>query len=233
MYGGKVYATGVARAKRGTYGDVLCYALNVNNCYSSEIYGGEISIPKCPVDNNNGISQATSKASSGGTARISAIRCASPYLYIFDVDCAVQTQCGADTSKNEHLYTSCIWTTADANAPYVYGGTFSYLVYRASGNSSAENNSYVVRGAYKCAENGNLNPDTISGYDYGFSSAAAGEYKEEAFSIHTVFIGDDKTAENGIDMFSYDTFRDYLADYSEKTDAYYGNAFVSKNPDVK
>lgn len=232
MYGGKISATGVTRARRAAYADISCYALNVNNCYSAEVYGGEINIPKCPVDNDNGISQVTTTASAESSAAVSAIRSATSYLYIFDSNVFVQTQAGADTSNSNSLYTSCIYSVSDESAPHIYGGTFSYLVYRASGNSSAENNSYVVRGAYKCAENGNLNPDTISGYDYGFSSAAAGEYKEEAFSIHTVFIGDDKTAENGIDMFSYDTFRDYLADYSEKTDAYYGNSFVSKNPDV-
>lgn len=245
MYGGEVNATAVSRARRPEYTDVICYALNVNNCYSAEIYGGAINIPKCPVDNNNGISQATGNASEGATARISAIRCASPYLYIFDVDCAVQTQCGADSSKDEDLYTSCIYTTADSNAPYVYGGSFSYSAYRASGNSSAENNGYVVRGAYKLASNGTLNPTDITGSDYGATVASAGSTGTGSVATYTVFIGDngvvrdtsnnivktDMFAENGIDMFSYDTFRQYLVQYGSTLDVYYGDSIMTTNGD--
>lgn len=236
MFGGKVHATGVARARRGTYADILCYALNVNNCYSSEIYGGEINIPKCPVDNNNGISQATEKACEGGTARLAAIRCASPYLYIFDVDCAVQTQAGTDSSKNNDVYTSCIWTTDDANAPYIYGGNFSYSAYRGNNNSTAENHGYIVRGAFKLASNGTLNPTAVSDRDYGKNDAGKGKTATGSVKPYTVFIGDgeivnneidDGTAENGINMFSYDTFRQYLAQYGTALDVYYGNSIMT------
>ncbi len=232
MYGGKVEATGVARARRGTYGDVLCYALNVNQCYSTEIYGGQINIPKCPVDNNNGISQASSTASDGGTARLTAIRSNSPYVYIFDVDCAVQTQTGGDSSKNEHQYTSCIWTTADANAPYVYGGNFSYSAFRADNNSTASNHGYVVRGAYKLADNGTLNPTGISGSNFGETNPGTGSTGTGAVATYTVFIGDDGTAENGIDMFSYDTFRQYLAQYGTTLDVHYGTPIMTTNGDA-
>ena len=246
MYGGNVNATGVARASRGTYTDVLCYALNVNNCYSAEIYGGSVNIPKCPVDNNNGISQASDKASEGATARISAIRCASPYLYIFDVDCAVQTQCGKDSSKDNDLYTSCIWTTEDANAPYVYGGNFSYSAYRGDNSSTAENYGYVVRGAYKLASAGTLTPSAVSGSNYGETNPDTGETGTGSVATYTVFIGDngvvkdgsnnivrtDMPAENGIDMFSYDTFRQYLSQYKTTLDVYCGNSVITTNGDV-
>ncbi len=242
MYGGNVNATGVARARRGTYADVLCYALNINECYSTEIYGGSVNIPKCPVDNNNGISQASSKASSGGTARLTAIRSNSPNVYIFDVDCAVQTQTGGDSSKDEDQYTSCIWTTADANAPYVYGGNFSYSAYRAGGNSTAENHGYVVRGAYKLAAAGTLKPSTVSGSNYGETNPDSGDTGSGSVVTYTVFIGDDGVlkdssnnilqpggmqATNGIDMFSYNTFRDYLAQYNTTLDVYCGDAVIT------
>lgn len=229
MYGGKVEATGVSRARRGLWADVICYALNVNNCYTAEIYGGEINIPKSPVDNNNGISQCTGNASNGATARISAIRCNTPYLYIFDVDCAVQTQTGADSSKDEDLYTSCIYTTADANAPYVYGANLSYSAYRAGGNSTAENRGYVVRGAYKLASNGTLNPSSVSGSNYGETNPGAGNTGSGSVATYTVFIGDDGTAENGIDMFSYNTYRQYLAQYGTALDVYFGNTIMTTN----
>ncbi len=246
MYGGNVNATGVARARRGTYADVLCYALNINNCYSTEIYGGSVNIPKCPVDNNNGISQASSKASSGGTARLTAIRSNSPNVYIFDVDCAVQTQTGGDSSKDEDQYTSCIWTTADANAPYVYGGNFSYSAYRAGGNSTAENHGYVVRGAYKLASAGTLTPSAVSGSNYGETNPDSGDTGNGSVITYTVFIGDDgvvrdssnnitatnMTAENGIDMFSYDTFRQYLAQHTSALDVYTGDTIMTTNVDA-
>ncbi len=243
MYGGTVQATAVSRARRGLWADVICYALNVNSCYSAEVYGGSINIPKCPVDNNNGISQCTGNASSGATARISAIRCNTPYLYLFDVDCAVQTQCGADSSKNENLYTSCIYTTADANAPYVYGGNYSYSAYRAGGNSTATNNGWVVRGAYKLASSGTLAPSAISGSNYGATAVSAGNTGSGSVATYTVFIGDngvvkdasnnivktDMPAENGIDMFSYSTYRHYLAQYSATLDIYHGNTIMTTN----
>ncbi len=247
MYGGKIQATGVARARRGSYSDVLCFALNVNDCYSAEIYGGEVSIPKCPVDNNNGISQATGKASEGATARISAIRCASPYLYIFKVKCAVQTQCGKDSSKDNDLYTSCIYTTDAANAPYVYGADLSYSAYRGDNSSTAENYGYIVRGAYKLASNGTINPSSASGSDYGATNPGTGETGTGSIATYTVFIGNngvvkdssnniiktDMHAENGIDMFSYNSFREYLAAYtSTAKDVYYGDSVMTTNGDA-
>lgn len=246
MYGGNVNATGVARAKRGTWADTLCYALNINNCYSTEIYGGSINLPKCPLDNNNGISQATGKASEGGTARLTAIRSASPYVYIFDVDCAVQTQTGADSSNANIQYTSCIWTTADANAPYVYGGKFSYSAHEAGGNSTANNYGYIARGAYKVASSGTLNPTSVSGTDFGHTNPKAGETGTSSYVGYTVFVGDngvqrdesnnivktDLAASNGIDMFSYNTFRQYLAQYTSALDVYFGEQRITTNGDA-
>ncbi len=246
MYGGKVEATAVSRARRGLWADVICYALNVNACYSAEIYGGSINIPKCPVDNNNGISQCTGNASSGATARISAIRCNTPYLYLFDVDCAVQTQCGADSSNKQNLYTSCIYTTSDANAPYVYGGNYSYSAYRAGGNSTATNNGWVVRGAYKLASSGVLTPSEVSGSNYAPTAVGAGNTGTGSVATYTVFIGDNgvardasnnivktnMSAENGIDMFSYDNYRAYLAQYKATLDSYYGNGIMTTNGDA-
>lgn len=257
MYGGNVEATGVARARRGEHSDVICYALNVNSCKSAEIYSGGINIPKCPVDINNGTSQATGKASEDTDARISAIRCASSNFYIFDVDCEVQTQTSENSSKDEDLYTSCIYSTATEdepdNAPNIYGGDFSYSAYRGTGNSSAVNNGYVVRGAYKLASGGILNPSSIAGSNYGEYSRKAknekakGETATDSVKVSTIFIegngvsrdtatntinGRDLLASKGISMFSdtYATFADFLSKYSKTTDEYFGDTTISNSP---
>lgn len=230
MYGGNVNATGVARARRSTYADIICYALNVNNCYTAEIYGGSINIPDLDLENGNGLSQATDQATDGTTARMSAIRCNTPNLYIFDVDCYVKTQTGQDSSKDENLYTSCIWSTDTANAPYIYGGNFSYSAKRSSGNSTAKNNAYIVRGSYKTAVNGDLVPSTITGTDFGANVGFdSDQTKTEAVIVYTVFVGDNETAENGIDMFSYDNYRLYTASHTTALDIYTGDSIMTTN----
>lgn len=230
MYGGTVNATGVARARRADYTDVLCYALNVNACYTAEIYGGSINIPTLSLDDGNGISQSADKASSAATARISAIRCNTPNLYIFDVDCFVSTQTGQHSSKDENLYTSCIWTVDSANSPYIYGGNFSYSATRAEGNSTAKNNAYIVRGGFKLAVSGDLTPTAVTGSDFGANVGFdSDQTKTLAFPVYTVFIGDNETAENGIDMFSYDNFREYLGAHTAIRDIYTNDAIMTTN----
>lgn len=254
MYGGQVYASAVSRARRGASNNLRLYALNLNECYSAEVYGGEISLPDSPFDTYSGLRQSSSKASGGANATISAIRCNSPYLYIFDTDCVVNTNTGSDTSKNADLYTSCIYTTADTNAPHIYGGSFSYTARRADGNSTAENHGYVVRGAYKLASGGTLNPSAVSGSNYGETNPGANSSGSSSFTTYTVFVGDNGVkldpadnskllkdtngnlvrlgAENGIDMFSYNTFRQYLAQYSGTLDTYYGDTIMTTNGDA-
>jgi len=246
MYGGKVQATGVARAHYNGGANLRVYALNIESCYSAEIYGGQINIPLTDLtdDEYSGLRQSTSTATNETNATVSAIRCNSPYLYIFDVDCVVTTKTGADSSKDADLNTSCIYTTADANAPYVYGGNFSYTTYRAGGNSTAENIGYVVRGAYKLASNGTLNPSAVSGSNYGHSNPGAGKTGSGSVATYTVFIGDngvvrnnnnitatDMPAENGIDMFSYATYRQYLAQYTSALDKHFGDTVITTNGD--
>lgn len=246
MYGGKVEATGAARARRGTYADILCYALNVNNCYSAEIYGGEINIPKCPNEQNNGIFQESSKACEGGTSRITAIRCNSPYLYIFDVNSSVQSKTGTDSSKDNHQYTSNIWSTSDANAANVFGGYFYCWVEEGNNSSTAHNHGYIARGPFKIPSNGTLIPSAVSGSDHGYLDPDRGDKLSTSYAGYTVFITDNGVvrdasnkivatnidAENGIDIFSYNTFRQYLADHATALNVYAGNEIMTANGDA-
>ncbi len=223
MYGGKIEATGVARARRGTYADVLCYALNVNACNSAEIYGGSINIPKSPVDQNNGIFQASSKACEGGTSRISAIRCNSPYLYIFNLTSSVQSKTGTDSSNSNTQYTSCIWTTEDKNAPYIYGAKLDYSVEKGDNSSTANNIGFIVRGAYKQAVEGSLTPEAVAGTNHIEVSAGQGKTEPRSATFYSVIpTNADRVADNGIDIFSYASFRRFLAQYNATNDAYFG-----------
>lgn len=232
MYGGNIHATGAARARRGTYADILCYALNVNECYSAEIYGGAIDIPQCPTEQNNGIFQASSKACEGGTARISAIRCNSPYLYIFDVTSNVQSRTGTDSSKDNNQYTSNIWSTSDANAANVFGGYFYYWVQEGDNSSTANNHGYIARGPFKVASGGTLIPSAVSGSDHLHQNPDQGGTLDGSYTGYTVFVGDNGTAENGIDMFSYNTFRQYLAQHTTALDVYTGHTIMTTNGDA-
>lgn len=231
MYGGKIEATGSARARRGTYADIICYALNVNACNSAEIYGGSINIPRHPsIEQNNGIFQATSKACEGGTARISAIRCNSPYLYIFNLTSSVTTKTGTDSSNSNNQYTSCIYTTEEKNAPYIYGAKLDYSVEKGDNNSTANNHGYIVRGAYKQASGGVLTPDAITGTDHTSVSAGQGKTESRSAVFYSLIVTDaENVADNGIDIFSYPTFRRFLAQYNATNDAYYGDTSITTN----
>lgn len=246
MYGGKIQAAAAAEARRDHYADVYCYALNVEECYSAEIYGGEVNIPDISImylnskNNNigsNGIYQSTSNASYGGTSRISAIRNNSSNLYIFDVDCYVESETDSESSKDNKQYTSCIWAVS---APYIYGGAFEVKIKEGSGNSSAENYGYIVRGGFRLAENGVLKP--VANYggltDYSAFDVDDGEQDSRDVAVSTVFVGNNETenssekARNAINMFDYSDFSSYLLSYSKESDVYYGDSVMTSNGDA-
>ena len=246
MYGGKVQAVAAAEARRDIWADVYCYALNVNNCSTAEIYGGEINVPEFAIlylsnkddIGNSGIYQATTNACSGGTSRIAAIRNNSSNLYIFDVDCEVYSETDKDSSKNNTQYTSAIWAVA---APYVYGGYFKVQVKEGSDNSSADNKGYIINGSFRWAQSGTIKPSSnVKNSDgtelssYGAFDVGDGEEKYNDISLSTIFYGNDELAasdekaRNAINMFDYPDFPAYLKAYTGTTvDGYYGDTSIS------
>ncbi len=236
MYGGKVQATGVVRARRKGSTNLRVYALNIEACDTAEIYGGQINVPASPVDEYSGLRQSTDSVNTdNNNARISAIRCNTPYLYIFDVSSRVQSYTGSNTKEgSDPLRTSCIYvttaeneTTASKNAPYIYGGDFSLLNGRASGNSTTKNIGHIVDGSYKQSAGGSLTSSTLNTTPE--QNPGAGSNGSDSLKKYTVFVGSGKTAENGIDMSSYASFRGYLSAYILATDGYFGDSSMNTN----
>ncbi len=229
MYGGIVNATGNSRARRGGGNNLRLYALNVNNCYSAEIYGGSVNIDDCPLNDGNGLRQASDTASGSANAVVSAIRCNTPYLYVFDATSSVVTIVGADTSRSNSMTISNIYSTSTENAVNIYGGNLSYSAAgnKGSDDSTATTHGYILRGAYKIASAGKL--QGASGTDFEYTSTGRDSSNSRSANVYTVFIGDNSTADNGIDMFSYNTFRQYLAQHTSALDVYTDNVIMATN----
>lgn len=254
MYGGQVYASAVSRARRGGDNNLRLYALNLNKCYSAEVYGGEISLPDSPFDTYSGLRQSSDTASGGANAVMSAIRCNEAQLYIFNVKSEVRSIAGADTSKNNSMTVSNIYAASANNPVNIYGG---YLYFYSEGhkgndNSTATTHSSLVRGPFNLASAGKL--QNYSGDSYESVSTGRDANNSRSVSVYTVFVGDNGvkldpldnskllkdangnlvriSAENGIDMFSYNTFREYLAQYSSTLDTYFGDTIMTTNGDA-
>ncbi len=210
MYGGKVEATGVARCYRSAQSNLRVYALNIITCSSAEIYGGYVNLPESPVDSYSGLRQSESDASASADAVISAIRCATKNLYIFDVDCDVKAYTGADTSKNLSMTASNVYCT-DGSPATIYGGSFTYWAEAASGDSTAAISNYTVRGSYNCAGYKSLSASKGSNTN-NQTSNSDGRTKTASYKAQTLFVHGGSLAFNGINMFDtkkYPTFKDY------------------------
>ena len=241
MYGGTVQASGTSRFRRTKESYLIVYPLNINNCYSAEIYGGNINIPNLSGSDANGISyDATGVSNTRGdnahnsdVFSISAIRSNSPYVYIFNVKSNVRASSGSDSGDDDNVrfYASNIYSTSDANAAHVYGGDFSYNGSSDTGNAPAYIDGYIARGPYKLANAGDINLSSPSASNFGYKEI---HKKDDSNSqiVYTTFIGDNQTAENGIDMFSYNTFRQYLAQYGTALDIYHGTSIMTTNGDA-
>lgn len=225
MYGGKVQATGNARCHRKAEMNLRVYALNIESCYSAEIYGGIVSIPENIFNNLDvtGIRNSEEQAAGSADAHVSAIRCNTPNLYIFDVDSTIRITSGNDTSNGNRITVSNVFSTSEDNAATIYGGNYSYNVNANDGdNSTAPINAYTVRGPYNIAINNTLSSYYGTDREYTFTERNGSNSK--SFVCYTLFIHDGGTAENGLDIFSYKTFRDYRAQLTTALDVYAGCA---------
>lgn len=232
MYGGTIESSGDIQFRRKATSYLVAIALNIKDCKSAEIYGGSINVPSFSVRNN--MDWTNQNADPNNRYIATAIRCESPYLYIFDVDSTVNATSGSETdaSDNVYIYMSNIQSTSAANAAHVFGGNFNYNATRLDENNTALINAAIARGAYKIASGGTLVPADVSGSDYLSANCGEKTTMPGTLNIYTVFIGDDGTAENGLDMFSFNTFREYLAQYTAALDVYHGNSIMSANVDA-
>lgn len=218
MYGGTVKATGLVRSRKGN-ADLRVYGLNINAAASAEIYGGTVSVPS---DVGNGIYNPHNTALDSVDATVSAIRCNTSNLFVFSVNSEAYAYASNNTSNASTIYLSNIYNVGSYRAN-VYGGKFSYSCSSESNwaeNSSAKVEAYTLRGGYNIAHGGSLS------YNYG-SNREPGSAQESSasgsFQTQTIFIHDGGTAFNGLDIFSYPTFADYVTaveNADESVDAY-------------
>ena len=231
MYGGIVKASGVSRARRGGDNNLRVYAVNLNKCYSAEFYGGEVNLDDSPYDTYTGVRQSSTQASGGMNARVAAIRNNESYLYIFDVKSTVNTIAGSDTSNDNSWNTANIYVVNSSYPVNIFGGNLSFYARgdKGSDNSTATTHSYLVEGQYNIASGGKL--QGASGTNYEHVETGRDATNTKTVGLYSVLIGDNGTAENGIDIFGYKTFRHYLANYSEATDKYFENSVIATYSD--
>ena len=82
MYGGTLTSMATTRTNYHGHSNSRCFTLNINNCYSAEVYGGTINIPG---NDECGVRNSDDNKSEGGTCYFGAIRVNSANVYIFNV----------------------------------------------------------------------------------------------------------------------------------------------------
>ncbi len=204
MYGGNLVAVAESRAFYAMNSNGRGYALNIDACYSADIYGGSLNLPQ---ENNNGIGNDHDNATSGGVGYYTTIRCNDDNVYIFDIDSNIKVRATADTG-NATLYASNIWAVDEADAPYVIGGKFVNESY----TGDATLHSYFVRGKYNLP---------VSGKGWTpYSNTGAGSY-----TYFTMFYMADQYTNNANWYGKYDNIADWVANGFDGT---YGSHIASR-----
>ena len=223
MYGGTIDASATSRAFYNGVASTRCYALNLVNAYTAEIYGGSVNI--VDTSDGTGVQCQTDTDCDGENNYFAAIRVCCPNLYIFDVTSGVNARAGADTS-DANLYTANIYIPNVSNAPYIYGADLSNHTTK-SDSDSAYAEAYNIWGAYKIANNGSITPSSSYGSNLGAESAEKGDHGMDANHsqhFYSVFYFSDGLTTNGIDPWSKASFREFLSVYNSSSDVYFGSA---------
>lgn len=209
MYGGTLDAVASSRTNyKGTHYD-RCFTLNIQNCYSAEIYGGSINIVG---QDECGIRNSDSEQGSGNENYFAAIRTTSSNLYIFKVTSKVDAYGGEDNEKAT-LTVANVYSASSSAAPLIYGGTFENTASRTSADPPTLN-KYSFWGNYNLAYNGSITPTT----PFGTSRS------DDSVNIGSMFYFGDENTYNGVYPWGYATFRDYAAAHTEQNDAYFANS---------
>lgn len=209
MYGGTLDAVASSRTNyKGTHSD-RCFTLNIQNCYSAEIYGGSINIVG---QDECGLRNSDSNHGTGKENYFAAIRTTSSNLYIFKVTSKVDAYGGAD-NKNAALTVANVYSASSSAAPLIYGGAFENTASTTSDNPPTLN-KYSFWGNYNLAYNGSITPTT----PFGTSRS------DNSINIGSMFYFGDENTYNGVYPWGYATFRDYVAAHTEQNDAYFANS---------
>lgn len=226
MYGGNVEVAAQAQGKRADI-TVKCHALNLNNCYSSEIYGGRVDVRS--IDNNeswSGLQNVDTTNTTGGTSWFSAVRANSPYIYFFNLNSQVIVDVAKDT-KNTTTNTANIYVPDSAKAPFVYGAALENKSQRSK-EDNGKLNFWNINGAYRIATGGNISPASAYAISYP-DSPKTGTRDTTYLNFFTKFYFGDTDTVNGVYPWQYDTFRDYIANHHESNDAHFATSSSHMN----
>ena len=221
MYGGKINASATSRCFYNAVANARCYALNIINAWTAEIYGGEANIVN--TSDGTGVQCVTDTDCDGNDCVFAAVRTGTSNVYIFDLTSDVYAHAGGDTQE-ANLNASNIY--AYSGSPVIYGADLNAHVTK-SGTDSAEAKMYNIRGSYRIANNGQLSPSTTYGSDLGYVGVDREDNSmDETHAQHfrTVFMLADNIAENGVYLWGKASFRDFLSAYNTSSDAYFGRA---------
>lgn len=227
MYGGNVEVAAQAQGKRADI-TVKCHALNLNNCYTSEIYGGRVDVRS--IDNNeswSGLQNADSTDTTGGTSWFSAVRANSPYIYFFNLNSQVIVDV-ANNTKNTTTNTANIYVPDSAKAPFVYGAALENKSQRSDKKDVGSLNFWNINGAYRIATGGNISPASAYAISYP-DSPKTGTRDTTYLNFFTKFYFGDTDTVNGVYPWQYDTFRDYIANHHESNDAHFATSSSHMN----
>lgn len=207
MYGGSVKSLATCRTNYKGNSNARCFPININNCYSAEIYGGSAYIPgddECGVRNSDG------NASTGGTCYFASMRINTSNVYIFNIDSSVGIHVGDDTDK-VNTSTANIYVPNTSALPCVYGGKFANSSSGVDKSSAGWDHNYTILGKFSYADStvkpGTSKSQSVNGTDgwqYVYRSAVPTQY------FYTMFYFATAETENGIYPWNYATFRDYV-----------------------
>lgn len=213
MYGGTIAATATGRAYNNPQMTVRCFPLNIESCYSAEIYGGSINIPS---DNECGIRNTGGTNTDAGDNWFTAIRynnsanADNPYrtLYIFDVDSTVDCEAGADTG-DAVMYTAHVWdVTDDNNTPFVMGGSFKNVSSKSNTDTHDAANYFVLGNCYTSEKDGS-----------GWQKTAYSNKTGGTYNLFTLFYTADQYTNNAVwyQNSAYNTFADWVTNAFDST----------------
>ena len=221
MYGGTLNAAAVSEGKLSALARSNCYGLNIVNCFSSEIYGGNINIVKAGSD-DSGIKNKDSKDKiKGGVSYFAAIKVSSRNVYIFNVNSSVRAHVYKNTEKAT-LNSANIYSTG-TGMPYVYGGKYENSSSGVDKSSAGWCHNYSILGEFSYATGGTVVPNSSQAEDVNGTRGKNYKYRAatDTLNMGTIFYFGDTNTFNGVYPWSYTTFRNYVEDNPQNTDVYF------------
>lgn len=221
MYGGTLNAAAVSEGKLKALARSNCYGLNIVNCFSAEIYGGDINIVKAGSDNSGIKNKDSLYKIKGGVSYFAAIKVSSRNVYIFNVNSSVRAYVDKNTEKAT-LNSANIYSSG-TGMPYVYGGKYENTSSGVKEPSAGWCHNYSILGEFSYATGGTVVPNSSQAEDVNGTRGKNYKYREatDTLNMGTVFYFGDENTFNGVYPWRYTTFRNYVEDNPQNTDVYF------------